>query len=75
MENYRFCTNPDCGERYLNLKRKCDICEQKVVKNLNETNVFSENQISSGDNKYVCVYIYIYIYTYIYILGMKLAKT
>ena len=65
MENYRFCKNPDYGERYLNLKRKCDICEWKVVKNLNDINVFSENQTSSADNK--CVYIYI--------LGMKLAKT
>ena len=37
-ENYRYCTNPDCGERYLNLKRKCDICEWKAVKNLNDTN-------------------------------------
>ena len=41
-ENYRFCTNPECGERYLNLKRKYDICEWKVVKNLNETNVFRD---------------------------------
>ena len=41
-ENYRFCTNPECGERYLNLKRKYDICERKVVKNLNETNVFRD---------------------------------
>ena len=21
-ENYRFCTNPECGERYLNLKKE-----------------------------------------------------
>ena len=58
-ENYRFCTNPDCGESCLNLKRKCDICEWKVVKNLNDINVFREIQTSSADDKYI------------YILGMK----
>ena len=43
-ENYRFCTNPDCGEKYLNLKRKFHIFEWKFVKNLNGTNVFTEIQ-------------------------------
>ena len=52
-ENYRFCTNPDCGKRYLNLKRKCDICGWKIVRNLNDTNVFRENQTYSADDSYI----------------------
>ena len=55
-ENYRFCTNLDCGERYLNLSRKCDICEWKVVEKLNDRYVFKEDQTSSTDDK--CIYIW-----------------
>ena len=55
-ENYRFCTNLDCGERYLNLKRKCDICEWKVVKKLNDRYVFKEDQTSSTDGKCIDIW-------------------
>ena len=47
----RFCQNPSCKQHYESLKRKCDQCKSKVVKEIEDTEIPNVD-IGSNLSKY-----------------------